>query len=140
MKSLDSEHSESTDRLHSINRYGEEKITPDYYVDGAGINHTKTDLSPGIKWSRDPRSEASREHFGKGPKEIRTDERIWEAIGEAMSVHHELDASYIAVTVSQGDVILEGNVTSLKDKKLAEEIAGRVRGVKKIFNNLDFII
>ena len=48
---------------------------------------------------------------GKGPRGyVRSDERIKEDVSDRLSMDDETDASDITVTVSQGEVTLEGTV------------------------------
>jgi hypothetical protein len=48
----------------------------------------------------------------------------------------EVDASDITVTVSQGEVTLEGTVSDRRSKNRAEDIVDSVQGVKDIDNKL----
>jgi osmotically-inducible protein OsmY len=76
-------------------------------------------------------------HAGRGPKNYRrSDERIAEEINEALTRNPFLDPSDVEVTVSAGEVTLEGTVDSRSSKRLAEEIADSVRGVVDVHNRL----
>jgi len=76
-------------------------------------------------------------HAGKGPKGYRrTDERIREDVSEALSQHHEIDASEIEVKVNGGEVILTGTVSERRFKRLAEDIAERCPGVYDVRNEI----
>lgn len=76
-------------------------------------------------------------HIGRGPKNYRrSDERIREDVAERMKQHGELDASDIDVRVSQGEVTLEGTVSSRQEKRIAEECAEGVSGVDDVDNKL----
>jgi osmotically-inducible protein OsmY len=87
-------------------------------------------------WSN---SEAARSsgNYGKGPKGyVRSDERIREDVCDRLSDDDELDASDITVTVSNGEVRLEGSVLDRQSKHRAEDLAESVSGVQDITNNL----
>jgi len=74
---------------------------------------------------------------GKGPKGyVRSDERIREDVCDRLSEDDELDASDITVTVSNGEVRLEGSVLDRHSKHRAEDLAESVSGVQEITNNL----
>ena len=73
---------------------------------------------------------------GRGPKGYRrSDERIREDVGEALTRDGDLDASEIVVTVEDGEVTLEGTVPDRRSKRLAEDLAGQ-RGVRDVHNRL----
>lgn len=73
---------------------------------------------------------------GKGPKGYtRSDERIREEICERLSEGY-LDASDIEVSVQDGEVTLTGSIADRRTKRLAEELADGIRGVKDIENRL----
>jgi BON domain-containing protein len=74
---------------------------------------------------------------GKGPKGyVRSDERIREDVCDRLSDDDELDASDITVTVSGGEVRLEGGVLDRQSKHRAEDLAESVSGVQDVTNNL----
>lgn len=76
-------------------------------------------------------------HAGKGPRGYkRSDARILEEIAEHFTDHHNLDASEIEISVKDGEVTLEGMVNGRFEKRLAEDLAERVRGVTEIHNRL----
>jgi len=77
------------------------------------------------------------EHRGKGPKGYtRSDERIRDDVNDRLTDHGHLDASDIELTVSGGEVTLNGAVTRREDKRRAEDLAEQVSGVKHVQNNL----
>ncbi|MXP42903.1 BON domain-containing protein [Altererythrobacter sediminis] len=77
------------------------------------------------------------EHRGRGPKNYsRSDERIKEDVSDHLTDDGSLDASDIEVTVSSGEVTLDGNVSSRMDKRRAEDCAYRVSGINHVQNNL----
>ena len=76
-------------------------------------------------------------HRGKGPKGYtRSDDRIREDVNDRLSDDDMLDASDITVTVSGGEVTLEGRVDSRQAKRAAEDCAETCSGVKHVQNNL----
>jgi osmotically-inducible protein OsmY len=82
-------------------------------------------------------AEKTSDHRGKGPKSYqRSDERILDDINDRLCDHVFLDASDMEVSVTDGDVILTGSVETRDAKRLAEEIAESVTGVKNVENRL----
>jgi osmotically-inducible protein OsmY len=76
-------------------------------------------------------------YAGHGPKGYqRSDERIREDVCERLSLHGYLDASDIEVTVSGAEVTLQGSVGARRDKRLAEDLAESVSGVKEVHNHV----
>jgi osmotically-inducible protein OsmY len=76
-------------------------------------------------------------HRGRGPRDYRrSDERIREDINDRLTDNEYLDAYEVVVTVNEGEVILSGTVGTRDDKRLAEDIAESVSGVKNVQNNL----
>lgn len=74
---------------------------------------------------------------GRGPKGFqRTDERLRELVCERLHDHHDVDATDIDVTVSDGEVTLAGTVADRHTKMLAEDLAESVSGVKDVHNSL----
>jgi hypothetical protein len=74
---------------------------------------------------------------GMGPKGYqRSDDRIFEDICYRMSVDGQLDPSEVDVKVDDGEVTLEGRVQDRYSKRLAEDIAESVSGVKDIHNRI----
>jgi len=76
-------------------------------------------------------------HTGHGPRDWRrTDERIREDVCRWMSEDARLDARAIDVRVQDGNVTLEGQVEHRRARRLAEDIAAAVPGVRDVFNRL----
>ena len=74
---------------------------------------------------------------GRGPKGyVRSDERIREDVNGLLEEHGDLDASDISVEVSNGEVTLEGAVDAKPSRRLAEDLAHSVRGVRDVHNRL----
>jgi len=86
----------------------------------------------------DERRDQSREqHRGRGPRGYsRSDDRIREDVNDRLTDHPAIDASDVEVNVSNGEVTLSGQVDSRHAKRLAEDIAEQVPGVKHLQNNL----
>lgn len=82
------------------------------------------------------RSESGR-HTGRGPKNWqRSDDRIREEVNERLTDHPEIDATEIDVQVKNGEVTLTGTVDERRAKRLAEDIAEEISGVKEVHNQL----
>lgn len=80
---------------------------------------------------------AGRGHAGRGPKGWRrSDESIREDVCEALAYEGRVDATDITVEVKNGEVTLEGEVADREQKRLAEELAARCRGVEDVHNRL----
>jgi osmotically-inducible protein OsmY len=74
---------------------------------------------------------------GRGPKGYqRSDDRIREDVSDRLTEHPDIDASEIEVNVSGGVVTLAGEVDSRWGKRLAEDIAEGVGGVRDVMNHL----
>ena len=75
--------------------------------------------------------------FGRGPKDYRrSDERIREEICDRLLTHPDIDASEIAIAVTNGIVALTGIVEDRHEKRLAEYIAEDALGVNDVENRL----
>jgi hypothetical protein len=74
---------------------------------------------------------------GRGPQGYqRSDERITEEVCERLTRHGQLDASEIEVQVKNGEVTLEGTVENRRAKRMAEDVAEGVSGVRDVHNRL----
>ena len=74
---------------------------------------------------------------GRGPRGYqRSDDRIREDVCERMCESGELDASDIEVRVSNAEVTLVGTVRERHDKRLAEDLADQVSGVREVHNQI----
>jgi len=74
---------------------------------------------------------------GRGPQGYtRSDERIKEDINDRLTDHPYLDASNIEVEVNNGDVTLTGTVDRRHSKRLAEDLAEQISGVKNVENRI----
>ncbi len=76
-------------------------------------------------------------HAGRGPRGYkRSDDRIEEDVNEALTRHSMIDASDIEVKVEDREVTLKGQVGSRQEKRMAEDVAEDVSGVKDVHNEL----
>lgn len=76
-------------------------------------------------------------HAGRGPRGYkRSDERIREDVCDRLMQHDEIDASEIDVTVSGGEVTLQGTVESRQMKHMIENVIDSVHGVQEVHNQL----
>lgn len=74
---------------------------------------------------------------GRGPRGYqRSDERIHEDVCERLTQHGRVDASNIDVRVENGEVTLVGTVDDRQMKRLAEDLAENVSGVKQVHNQI----
>jgi osmotically-inducible protein OsmY len=74
---------------------------------------------------------------GRGPKGWqRSDERIREDVSERLADHPDVDASEIEVTVKGGEVTLTGTVDERHAKRIAEDVAESVSGVREVHNQI----
>jgi hypothetical protein len=70
---------------------------------------------------------------GRGPKGYqRSDERIREEINDRLTDHPEIDATHIDVQVKDCEVTLAGSVADRRAKRLAEDLAEQVAGVRDV--------
>jgi osmotically-inducible protein OsmY len=76
-------------------------------------------------------------HRGRGPSGYsRSDDRIKEDINDRLTDYDYIDATNITCEVQNGDVTLSGTVDSRYEKRMAEDIAEDVSGVKNVENRL----
>jgi osmotically-inducible protein OsmY len=59
-----------------------------------------------------------------------------EDVNDRLTDHWDLDATDIEVRVNNGEVTLSGSVDSRWAKRIAEDVAESVSGVKDVDNNL----
>jgi BON domain len=75
---------------------------------------------------------------GRGPKSYtQSRERIVDRVSERLTDHPDLDASEIQVDVQDGVVVLQGKVRDRGQKRMAEDVAESVSGVRDVRNELD---
>lgn len=76
-------------------------------------------------------------HAGRGPRDYRrSDERILEDVCEWLSDDPRVDAREITVQVRDADVTLEGRVSDRRARRLVEDLASSVPGVRDVFNRI----
>jgi hypothetical protein len=76
-------------------------------------------------------------HTGRGPRGYRrSDDRIREDVSEELAQHGWIDASDVEVEVKDGEVTLKGTVDDRSQKRMAEDVAERITGVKDVHNEL----
>ena len=74
---------------------------------------------------------------GRGPKGYqRSDERLREEISDQLMANDDLDATDVDVKVRGGEVTLTGAVRDRGMKRLAEDLAEGVMGVKDVMNQI----
>jgi len=83
------------------------------------------------------RRQAQGRFAGLGPKGYeRSDDRIREDVCDRLMQDPEIDASELVVGVQAGEVTLDGTVDSKDAKRLAEDVAEDVSGVREVHNRL----
>lgn len=74
---------------------------------------------------------------GIGPENYqRSDDRIREDINERLTQHGRLNARNIQVQVNNGEVTLNGSVDRRQDKRMAEDVAASISGVRDVNNQI----
>lgn len=74
---------------------------------------------------------------GRGPRGYqRSDERIREEICERLTRHGRIDATDLEISVKNGEVTLSGSVDDREAKRLAEDLAEDVVGVRDVNNQI----
>jgi len=74
---------------------------------------------------------------GRGPKGWRrSDERIREDVCERLTMHPDVDATDVEVQVRDSEVTLSGVVDDRHAKRMAEEIAESISGVREVNNQI----
>lgn len=80
---------------------------------------------------------ASPDHSGRGPRGYRrSDESIRDDLHVILTAHDEIDASNVEVLVERGEVLLRGDVRRRATKRLIEDIAYQIAGVRDVTNLL----
>lgn len=85
----------------------------------------------------DAQRRRERDHRGHGPAGYtRSDERIRDDVNDRLTDDYRVDARNVTVTVKDGEVTLDGTVTSRDQKRRAEDVVEDLSGVKHVQNNL----
>ena len=117
--------------------YGRDFADDVYGADYDRTGGTRYDSRPAtaVQWGTGP---AARQSFrGRGPKGFqRSDDRLRELVSERLEEHDAIDASDIEVAVAGGEVTLTGTVDDRRTKRLAEDVAGSVTGIRDVHNQL----
>jgi osmotically-inducible protein OsmY len=90
-------------------------------------------------WFGDEDAERRRrmDHRGRGPAGYtRSDDRIREDANDALTDDWGVDARDVTVTVTSGEITLDGTVPSREQKRRAEDVVDDLSGVKHVQNNL----
>ena len=119
-------------------RYRDRAFQERVYGGPRGYDYGDGDRLPAdYRIARDPFRSRLSGHRGKGPAGYqRSDERIREAVCEALTDDDGIDATHIAVTVHGGEVTLAGTVDERPMKRMAEDLVERISGVKDVQNLL----
>jgi osmotically-inducible protein OsmY len=64
------------------------------------------------------------------------DDRIYDQVRIKLANHPDVKGAAIDVTVEHGVVTLQGKVRTEKARQKAESVAGKVKGVKRVVNQL----
>jgi hypothetical protein len=76
-------------------------------------------------------------HVGRGPRGYqRSDDRIRDEVCERLARHPRIDPSDVEVTVANGEVTLRGTVDGRSAKRLLEDVADSVWGVREVHNEV----
>src|SRR5690606_41957621 len=103
---------------------------------GSWLERAGEEVSGWFGGDDDDRRE-ERGYRGHGPSGYtRSDERIMEDACDALTQDWGVDARQISVTVSNGEVTLDGTVPSRQQKRRAEDCVDDLSGVTHVQNNL----
>lgn len=73
---------------------------------------------------------------GRGPRNVRGDSSIADEVYQRLSDDERIDAREVLLAVSDGIVTLTGEVPERAMKRLAEDVAANVRGVRDVENRI----
>jgi hypothetical protein len=92
----------------------------------------------GFGWTGNPFEGRGRQWHGRTTARNyqRSDERIREDVYERLMEHPYIDTTDIEVSVSRGEVTLDGTVPDRWEKRLAEDLTEGVFGVTEVHNRL----
>lgn len=111
---------------------------PDYgRAEGRGFLDRAGDEIASWFGDEDAARRREQDYRGHGPADYtRSDERIREDANDRLTDDPRLDARRISVSVSDGEVTLNGTVGTREAKRRAEDMVDRVSGVRHVQNNL----
>jgi len=97
---------------------------------GLGAFGDRDPNDPDLRSDGEERTPPAGPHRGRGPKGYkRTDERIHEDVCERLTEDPLIDASNVEVIVKDGEITLNGTVTSRGLKRRAEDLVELASGV-----------
>ena len=67
---------------------------------------------------------------------MREDHKLQAAVSEGLDMNPAINSSHVGVAVRDGIVTLTGHVPSLLERSHAEQVAGTVKGVKAVVNQM----
>jgi len=125
-------------RAEDIELWGREMDHDDWVRGSYGPSPGRQRSAGWIPPERDWRREDHRHWHGHTPMRgwQRSDERVREDVCAYLSAHPGIDTSDMEVTVSNGEVTLEGTVDDRFEKRMAEDLAEAVPGVRDVHNRL----
>ena len=105
-------------------RYGREGYGGGPGREGSGAGYGREGSSPG-------------RYAGRGPRGYqRSDQRIFEQVCDHLTDHGDIDASDFEVHVENGVVTFTGTAEDRRQRRMAEDVAESVPGVKYVQNQL----
>lgn len=111
--------------------------TGDPYGDRRGFFERAGDEVASWFGDKDAARRREEDHSGRGPSNYtRSDSRILEDVSDRITDDWRVDGRNIQVTVDDGEVTLDGTVSSREHKRRAEDCAEAISGVKHVQNNL----
>ncbi|MBL0938119.1 MAG: BON domain-containing protein [Gemmatimonadaceae bacterium] len=131
--------SRSQDFYNQQSRRDSGNYGSEFMEDGFGSLRSRQREGNGYSngYSSGSSSSESQNYSGRGPKGWkRSDERIQEELSEQLERHWSLDASEIEVKVKDGEVTLTGTTSDRQMKRLAEDIADEISGVREVQNQI----
>jgi hypothetical protein len=104
---------------------------------GRGYRHYEPDGWYGTGYTGEGRPYHPGPYTGRGPRNYRRpDDRIADDINDRLTDNGYVDAEDVDVKVNNGEVTLTGMVADRRAKRMAEDVAWGVSGVKDVHNQL----